>query len=81
MLADEGMVVGGINLVKRQTTLSRTRCLVFRAVSLRKEMPLHASNVAMFNPATGKADRVGFKVLKMVRKFVSSSPPKSRLSA
>ena len=29
-----------------------------------KEMPLHASNVALFNSATGKADRVGIKTLK-----------------
>jgi large subunit ribosomal protein L24 len=29
-----------------------------------KEMPLHISNVALFNPATGKADRVGIKTLK-----------------
>jgi len=33
-----------------------------------KEMPLHASNVALFNPATGKADRVGIKVLEDGRK-------------
>jgi len=33
-----------------------------------KEMPLHASNVALFNPATGKADRVGVKVLEDGRK-------------
>ena len=33
-----------------------------------KEMPLHASNVALFNPVSGKADRVGFKVLEDGRK-------------
>ena len=33
-----------------------------------KEMPLHISNVALFNPATGKADRVGFKILEDGRK-------------
>ncbi|WP_455202973.1 50S ribosomal protein L24, partial [Kaarinaea lacus] len=33
-----------------------------------KEMPLHVSNVALFNPASGKADRVGFKVLEDGRK-------------
>ena len=27
-----------------------------------KTMPIHQSNVAIFNPKTGKADRVGFKV-------------------
>ena len=33
-----------------------------------KEMPLDVSNVALFNPATNKADRVGFKVLEDGRK-------------
>ncbi len=28
-----------------------------------KEMPLHISNVMIFNPSSGKGDRVGFKVL------------------
>lgn len=39
-----------------------------------KEMPLAISNVAIYNPATGKADRVGFKSLedgKKVRIFKS----------
>ena len=33
-----------------------------------KEMPIHVSNVALVNPATGKADRVGFKTLDDGRK-------------
>jgi large subunit ribosomal protein L24 len=33
-----------------------------------KEMPIHVSNVALVNPATGKADRVGFKLLDDGRK-------------
>lgn len=33
-----------------------------------KEMPIHVSNVALVNPATGKADRVGFKMLDDGRK-------------
>ena len=40
-----------------------------------KEMPLHISNVALFNPATKKADRVGIKVIdggKRVRYFKSN---------
>jgi len=41
-----------------------------------KEMPLHISNVALFNPATGKGDRVGVKTLKdgsKVRFFKSNN--------
>ena len=33
-----------------------------------KDMPIHVSNVALFNPATQQADRVGFKVLDDGRK-------------
>ena len=43
---------------------------------IEKEMPLHMSNVALFNPATGKADRVGIKTLKdgqKVRYFKSDN--------
>jgi len=39
-------------------------------------MPLHISNIALFNPETGKADRVGFKTLedgKKVRYFKSNN--------
>ncbi len=35
---------------------------------IEKEMPLDVSNVAIFNPSTGKADRVGFKFLEDGRK-------------
>ena len=40
-----------------------------------KTMPIHQSNVAIFNVATGKADRVGIKLLadgKRVRVYKSS---------
>jgi len=39
-----------------------------------KEMPLHVSNIALFNPATKKADRVGVRVVdgKRVRYFKSN---------
>ena len=33
-----------------------------------KEMPMDASNVAVYNPAAGKGDRVGFKTLEDGRK-------------
>lgn len=42
---------------------------------LDKEMPLHVSNVALYNPATDKGDRVGFKTLddgRKVRVFKSN---------
>jgi len=42
---------------------------------IQKEAPLHVSNVALFNPATKKGDRVGFKTLvdgRKVRVFKSN---------
>ena len=36
-------------------------------------MPIHQSNVAIFNAATGKADRVGIKVQADGRAFACSS--------
>jgi large subunit ribosomal protein L24 len=29
-----------------------------------REAPIHASNVALFNPATGKGERVGMRVMQ-----------------
>ncbi len=43
---------------------------------IEKEMPLHISNVAVFNPAAGKGDRIGIKVLedgRRVRYFKSNN--------
>ena len=33
-----------------------------------KDMPIHVSNIALYNPATQKADRIGFKSLEDGRK-------------
>jgi ribosomal protein L24 len=41
-------------------------------------MPIHQSNVAIFNAATGKADRVGIKLLGTARRSASSSPAAKR---
>jgi len=60
------VVVEGINKVKRHT-----RPNPMKGVSggiLEKEMSIHVSNVALFNSATQKADRVGFKLLEDGRK-------------
>lgn len=66
-VADAGhLVVEGINRVKKHQKpnpyLGRTGGIV------EKEMPIHISNVGVFNPASQKADRVGFKVLEDGRK-------------
>ena len=64
VLVEGRVVVENINLVKRHM---RSRHGGEGAI-VDKEMPIHISNVALFNPSTGKADRVGFKSLEDNRK-------------
>ena len=69
---DSHVVVEGINLVKKHTKPNPMKGTTGGIVE--KSMPIHQSNVAIFNPATGKADRVGIKLEgdKRVRVFKSS---------
>ena len=46
----------------------RLECTLNKGGIIEKEMPINISNVALFNPATQKADRVGFKQLDDGRK-------------
>ena len=57
---DERLVIEGINLVKKHTKPNPLKGTTGGIVE--KAMPIHQSNVAIFNPATGKADRVGIKL-------------------
>ena len=69
---DTHVVVEGVNLVKKHTKPNPMKGTTGGIVN--KSMPIHQSNVAIFNPATGKADRVGIKVDgdNRVRVFKSS---------
>ena len=69
---DDHLLVDGINMVKKHTKPNPLKGSTGGIVE--KAMPIHQSNVAIFNPATGKADRVGIKVDgdKRVRVFKSS---------
>jgi len=70
---DDRIMVESINMVKKHTKPNPMQGLEGGIVE--KEMPLHISNVMLFNPATNKGDRVGFKVLedgKKVRYFKSN---------
>ena len=58
---DSHLVVEGVNLVKKHTKPNPLKGATGGIVE--KTMPIHQSNVAIFNAATGKADRVGIKVL------------------
>jgi large subunit ribosomal protein L24 len=71
--ATERVVVEGVNVVKKHQKPNPMRGVQGGIVEL--TMPVHVSNVAIFNAKTGKADRVGFKTLedgKKVRVFKSS---------
>ena len=60
---DNGRVtVSGINMIKRHT--KPNPLLGTPGGIVEKEASIDVSNVAIFNGATGKADRVGFKVLE-----------------
>ena len=70
---DSHVMVEGINLVKKHTKPNPLKGAVGGIVE--KSMPIHQSNVAIFNTASGKADRVGIKLLadgKRVRVYKSS---------
>ncbi|MCH2240561.1 MAG: 50S ribosomal protein L24 [Aquabacterium sp.] len=67
------VLVEGINVVKKHVRPNPMKGTTGGIVD--KTMPIHQSNVAIFNPATGKGDRVGIKLLadgKKVRVFKSS---------
>jgi large subunit ribosomal protein L24 len=69
----EHLVVEGVNVVKKHRRPNPMKGETGGIVD--KEMPLHISNVAIFNPVTKKADRVGVKVLdggRRVRVFRSN---------
>ncbi|MFM9982640.1 MAG: 50S ribosomal protein L24 [Burkholderiales bacterium] len=63
---DEHLVVEGINRVKKHTRPNPMKGVTGGIVD--KDLPIHISNVALFNPATQKADRVGIKSLEGGRK-------------
>jgi large subunit ribosomal protein L24 len=60
------VVVEGVNRVKKHQRPNPMKNITGGIVD--KDMPIHISNIALFNPATKKADRVGVKSLEDGRK-------------
>jgi large subunit ribosomal protein L24 len=62
LVGDSKVIVAGINIIKRHTkpnpNLNQAGGIV------EKEAAMDVSNVAIFNPESKKADRVGFKILE-----------------
>jgi large subunit ribosomal protein L24 len=63
---DEHVVVEGINRVKKHQRPNPMKGLPGGIIE--KEMPIHVSNVAVFNPQTKKGDRIGIRVMEDGRK-------------
>jgi len=72
VMADNRLLVGGINIVKKHQRPNPQAGVPGGIIEM--EAPIQVSNVAIFNPATKKADRVGFKVEdgKKVRVYKST---------
>ncbi len=72
-LDEQKLLIDGINTVKKHTRPNPMKGVTGGIVD--KTMPIDQSNVMLFNPATGRGDRVGFKLLddgKKVRVFKSN---------
>ena len=63
---DSHVIVEGVNMVKRHTKPNPQMGAPGGIVE--KELPIHISNVGLYNPVTEKADRVGYKILEDGRK-------------
>jgi large subunit ribosomal protein L24 len=59
---DTHLLVEGVNVAKKHARPNPMKGVAGGIVD--KTMPIDQSNVMLFNPATGKGDRVGFKVLE-----------------
>src|SRR5271166_6373268 len=73
VLADDRVRVEGLNMSKKHQRPNPQ--MGVQGGIIEREAPLHISNVSIFNPATQKADRVGFKSLadgRRVRVFKSN---------
>lgn len=66
VLSDGRALVNDVNLIKRHTKPNPMKGV--QGGILEKESPIQLSNLAIYNPTTQKADRVGFKTLEDGRK-------------
>ncbi len=72
--ANDRVLIEGINIIKKH--MRPNPQLQRQGGIVEKEAPIHVSNVALYNPQTKKADRIGFKFLEngnKVRYFKSTN--------
>ena len=66
-VAGDKVVVSNVNIIKRHTKPNPQAGQPGGVIE--REAPIHISNVMLFNPASGKGERVGVKVLEDGRKL------------
>ena len=66
-VAGDKVVVSNINIIKRHTKPHPQAGQPGGVIE--REAPIHISNVMLFNPASGKGERIGVKVLEDGRKL------------
>jgi large subunit ribosomal protein L24 len=72
---DSYLIVEGVNMVKKHVKPNPMKGVVGGVID--KTMPIHQSNVAIFNSISGKADRVGIKLLSDVERRSLKTKEKS----
>ena len=66
-VAGDKVVVSNVNIIKRHTKANPQANQPGGVIE--REAPIHASNVMLFNPASGKGERIGTKVLEDGRRL------------
>ena len=59
---DSRVLVENVNMIKRHTKPNPNKGVTGGIID--REAPIHISNVALYNPATGKGERVGMRTLQ-----------------
>ena len=62
VLDDERVLVENVNVIKRHTKPNPNKGVTGGIID--KEAPIHVSNIALYNPAAGKGERVGMRMMK-----------------
>ncbi|OGI49946.1 MAG: 50S ribosomal protein L24 [Candidatus Muproteobacteria bacterium RIFCSPHIGHO2_12_FULL_60_33] len=62
VLEDSRVLVENVNMIKRHTKPNPNKGVTGGIID--REAPIHVSNVALFNPATGKGERVGLRTMQ-----------------
>ncbi|MGY0558485.1 MULTISPECIES: 50S ribosomal protein L24 [unclassified Lysobacter] len=66
-VAGDKVLVSNVNIIKRHTKPNPQAGQAGGVIE--REAPIHISNVMLFNPASGKGERIGIKVLEDGRKL------------